>query len=291
MSVATTPAVRELLDILDLEQLEVNLFRGRSPQVGRQRVFGGQAVAQALAAACRTVDHRQPHSLHAYFLLAGDTRIPIVYEVDRIRDGKSFTTRRVKAIQNGRAIFSMSASFHDDEPGLDHQAAMPAVPAPDALPDSEAIRASILERMPEWVRRYYARERAIDLRPVEFGRYLGEKLSDGRFNIWIRASGPLPDDPVVHRCVLAYASDMMLLDAALAPHGRTLFEPDFMAASLDHALWLHRPFRADEWLLYTQDGPNLHGARGFARGLIYAADGTLVASVAQEGLIRERRGE
>jgi acyl-CoA thioesterase II len=284
-----TPAVRELLDILDLEPLEANLFRGRSPQVGRQRVFGGQVVAQALMAACRTVEARMPHSLHGDFLLAGDTRVPIVYEVDRIRDGKSFTTRRVKAIQNGQAIFAMSASFHNDEPSLEHQATMPDLPKPDALASAETIREALLQRLPEPVRRYYARERAIEMRPVEAGRYLGEKNPEGRFNIWIRSASPLPDDPILHRCVLAYASDMMLLDTALVAHGRTLFEPEIMAASLDHALWFHRPFRADEWLLYAQDGPNLHGSRGFARGLIYTTDGTLVASVAQEGLIRERR--
>jgi acyl-CoA thioesterase-2 len=284
-----SPAVRELLDILDLEQIEVNLFRGRSPQIGRQRVYGGQVIAQALAAACRTVPGRQPHSLHAYFLLAGDPNAPIVYEVDRIRDGKSFTTRGVKASQHGKAIFSMSASFHDDEPSLEHQFAMPAMPQPDALGNGEAIKQKILERMPDTVRRYYERERAIELRPVEPGRYLGERMADGRFNIWMRAGDRLPDDPVLHRGVLAYASDMMLLDTALAALGRTLFEPSIMAASLDHALWFHRPFRADEWLLYAQDGPNLHGARGFARGLIYTADGTLVASVVQEGMIRQKR--
>jgi acyl-CoA thioesterase-2 len=282
-------AVEDLLAVLDLEQLEVNLFRGRSPQVGWQRVFGGQVIGQALVAAHRTVDGRQPHSMHAYFLLAGDPKVPIVYEVDRIRDGKSFATRRVVAIQHGQAIFSMSVSFHVDEAGLDHQLKMPDVPKPDALPGEAEIKQRILPLMPEPVRRYYERERPIELRPVEFGRYLGETSKDGAFNVWIRTTGRLPDDPAVHRCVLAYASDMTLLDTALIPHGRTVFDKTIMAASLDHALWFHRPFRADEWLLYTQDSPSLHGARGFARGLIFAADGTLVASVAQEGLLRERR--
>jgi len=282
-------AVQDLLTTLDLEPLEVNLFRGRSPQVGWQRVFGGQVVGQALVAACRTVEGRPPHSLHAYFLLAGDPKVPIIYEVDRIRDGKSFTTRRVVAIQHGQAIFSMSVSFHVDEPGLDHQAKMPEVPQPDALPSETELKERVLPMMPDPVRRYYERERPIELRPVEFGRYLGKKSEDARFNVWIRATGRLPDDPAIHRCVLAYASDMMLLDTALVPHGRSVFEKTIMAASLDHALWFHRPFRADQWLLYAQDSPNLHGARGFARGLIFAADGTLVASVAQEGLLRERR--
>jgi acyl-CoA thioesterase II len=282
-------AVQDLLSILDLERLEVNLFRGRSPQVGWQRVFGGQVIGQALVAATRTVDGRPPHSLHAYFLLPGDPKVPIIYEVDRIRDGKSFTTRRVVAIQHGQPIFSMSVSFQGDEEGLDHQVKLPDVPKPDALPDDTEIKQKILPQLPEAVRRYYERERPIELRPVEFGRYLGQKSETGNFNVWIRATGRLPDDPAIHRCVLAYASDFTLLDTALLSHRRSVFDRDIMAASLDHALWFHRPFRADEWLLYAQDSPNLHGARGFARGLIFAADGTLVASVTQEGLLRERR--
>jgi acyl-CoA thioesterase-2 len=282
-------AVEQLLSILDLEPLEVNLFRGRSPQVGWQRVFGGQVIGQALVAASRTVDGRAPHSLHGYFMLAGDPKVPIIYEVDRIRDGKSFTTRRVVAIQHGHAIFTMAVSFHDDEPSLDHQMKMPDVPHPQALPSDAEIKERILPQLPEPVRRYYERERPIEIRPVEFGRYVGEKPADGRFNVWIRTTGRLPDDPAIHRCVLAYASDLTLLDTALLPHQRSVFDRNILAASLDHALWIHRPFRADEWLLYAQDSPNLHGGRGFARGLIFAADGTLVASVAQEGLLRERR--
>jgi acyl-CoA thioesterase-2 len=284
-------AVQDLLSILDLEPLEVNLFRGRSPQVGWQRVFGGQVIGQALVAACRTVDEieeRPPHSLHGYFLLAGDPKVPIIYEVDRIRDGRSFTTRRVVAIQHGRAIFSMSASFHVSEPGLDHQAKMPQVPAPDDLPSDAEIRDRVLPMMPDPIRRYFERERLIELRPVEFERYLGKKFPDGRFHIWMRTTSPLPATPAIHRCVLAYASDLSLLDAALVPHGRTVFEKSIMAASLDHSLWFHRPFKADEWLLYAQDTPSAGGARGFARGLIFTQDGTLVASVAQEGLLRER---
>ncbi len=285
------PAVQDLLSILDLEPLEVNLFRGRSPQVGWQRVFGGQVIGQALVAACRTVDEieeRPPHSLHGYFLLAGDPKVPIIYEVDRIRDGRSFTTRRVVAIQHGRAIFSMSASFHVSEQGLDHQAEMPKVPTPDELPSDAEIRGRVLSMMPEPIRRYFERERLVELRPVEFERYLGKKFPEGRFHIWMRTTGSLPATPAIHRCVLAYASDLSLLDAALVPHGRTVFEKSIMAASLDHALWFHRPFKADEWLLYSQDTPSAGGARGFARGLIFNQDGTLVASVAQEGLIRER---
>jgi acyl-CoA thioesterase II len=282
-------AVDDLLSILDLEPVEVNLFRGRSPQSGWQRVFGGQVIGQALVAALRTVENRPPHSMHAYFLLPGDPKVPIIYEVDRIRDGRSFTTRRVVAIQHGHAIFTMAVSFHGDEPGLVHQAKMPDVPTPEELPSEAEIKASTLPQMPDAVRRYYERERPIELRPVEFSRYLGVKSEDAKFHVWIRTTGPLPDDPAIHQCVLAYASDMTLLDTALVSHGRTLFEQAFMAASLDHALWFHRPFRADDWLLYAQDSPNLSGARGFSRGLIFARDGTLVASVAQEGLIRERR--
>jgi len=284
-------AVQELLRILDLEQLEVNLFRGRSPQVGWQRVFGGQVIGQALVAACRTVDAvgRPPHSLHAYFLLGGDPKVPIVYEVDRIRDGSSLTTRRVVAIQHGHAIFTMAVSFHRDEPGMTHQAQMPSVPEPDALPGEAEMKQRVLPLMPDAVRRYYERERPIELRPVELDRYLGKKIDGGRFHVWIRTTGALPDEPAIHQCVLAYASDMMLLDSALIPLGRTVFEKTIMAASLDHALWFHRPFRADGWLLYAQDSPSLAGSRGFSRGLIFARDGTLVASVAQEGLLRERR--
>lgn len=282
-------AVTDLLSILDLERLEINLFRGVSPQVGMRRVFGGQVIGQALVAATRTVENVQPHSLHAYFLLGGDPSIPIIYDVDRIRDGKSFTTRRVVAIQKGAAIFSMSVSFHNDEDGLSHQMPMPKVPHPDELPNDAEIRAKVLPQLPEPVRNYYSRVRPIELKPVDFGRYAGKPQPDDRFNIWMRTTSPLPDDPAIHRCALAYASDMTILDTALLPHGRSIFDRDIMGASLDHALWFHRPFRADQWLLYTQDSPNSHGARGFGRGLIYAADGTLVASVAQEGLMRPRR--
>jgi len=287
-------AIQDVVSILDLEPLEVNLFRGRSPQSRWQRVFGGQVIGQALVAACRTVEDvavRPPHSLHAYFLLGGDPKVPIIYEVDRIRDGKSFTTRRVVAIQHGRAIFSTEVSFHIAEDGWTHQFEMPKVPRPDELPSEAEVRDRLLPLMSEPVRRYYERERPIELRPVEYGRYLGQKLDGDRFHMWIRATGRLPDEPAIHQCVLAYASDMTLLDTALVPLGKTVFNEDVMAASLDHALWFHRPFRADEWLLYAQDSPNLGGARGLARGSIFASDGTLVASVAQEGLLRQRRGE
>ena len=255
-------AVADLLAILDLEQLEINLFRGRSPQVGWQRVFGGQVIGQALVAACRTVDGREPHSLHAYFLLGGDPKVPIIYEVDRIRDGRSFTTRRVIAIQHGQPIFSMSVSFHLKEEGYDHAFAMPQVPGPEALPSEAEIKANVMPMMPDPVRAYYERERPIELRPVEYRRYLSREPMEPKFNVWIRTTGRLPDDPAIHQCVLAYASDMTLLDSALIAHGRTVFERSIQAASLDHALWFHRPFRADEWLLYAQDSPSTSGARG-----------------------------
>jgi len=281
-------AIKGLLDLLDLEPLEVNLFRGTSPKSNWQRVFGGQVIGQALVAASRTVDSRPAHSMHAYFLLGGDPKVPIIYEVDRIRDGKSFTTRRVVAIQHGQAIFSMSVSFQRSEPGFSHQVEMPKVPAPEELPSEQQIREKVMPAMPAPVRAYYEQERPIELRPVEYGRYLSREPREPRFHVWIRTTAPLPDDPAIHQCVLAYASDMTLLDTSLIPHGRTVFEKTIQAASLDHALWFHRPFRADDWLLYAQDTPNASAARGLSRGLIFARDGTLVASVVQEGLIRER---
>jgi acyl-CoA thioesterase-2 len=236
------------------------------------------------------VEDRQPHSLHGYFLLGGDPKAPIIYEVDRIRDGRSFTTRRVLAIQHGRPIFALTASFQVEEEGFDHGAPMPDVPAPEALPGDDEIRAGAIPNMPAPVRAYFERPRPIELRPVEFARPVYTEPGDGAFRVWIRASGRLPDDPAIHRCVLAYASDFTLLDTALVPHGRSVTERSIQAASLDHALWFHRPFRADEWLLYAQDSPSASGARGFARGLVFSRDGQLVASVAQEGLIRQRTG-
>jgi acyl-CoA thioesterase II len=279
-------AIDNLLAILDLERIEHNIFRGHSPQVGWQRVFGGLVIAQALVAAARTVENRAPHSLHAYFLLPGDPSVPIVYEVDRIRDGGSFTTRRCVAIQHGRAIFTLSASFQISEKGLDHALPAPDVPAPENLLSESELYAQFGGMLPEPMRRWFAMERPIEIRPVDVAHYLGHKLSAPTQYVWLRASGALPDDPAVHRAVLAYLSDMTLLDTALVAHGRTIFEPDLQVASLDHALWFHRPFRADEWLLYAQDSPNSAGARGLTRGLIYGRDGSLVASVAQEGLIR-----
>ena len=280
-------AIESLLRILDLEPLEHNLFRGRSPEDGWQRVFGGQVIGQALVAASRTVPtERKAHSLHAYFLRAGDPSIPIVYEVDRIRDGKSFVTRRVVAIQHGHAIFSMSASFQVEETGLDHQMPPPDVPPPESLMSEEALKRQFMESAGESMRRYWARERPIEIRPVSLHHYVGREKLDPVQHVWFRATGPLPDDSAIHKCVLAYASDMMLLDTSLYAHGRSLFDRDLQVASLDHALWFHRPFRADEWLLYTMDSPTASGSRGFNRGAIFTREGLHVASVAQEGLIR-----
>jgi len=285
-------ALRALLATLDLEPLEDNLFRGARGNEGWQRVYGGQVLGQALMAASRTVDPSRPaHSLHGYFLLAGDPTVPIVYDVDRIRDGGSFTTRRVKAIQHGRAIFSMSSSFHKLEPGLDHQTPMPDVPPPEALPNPKEIIGQQIDALPESMRRYWSRERPIEMRVVDVSRYLSREKKVPLQHIWIRASGGLPDDTAVHQAVLAYASDFTLLDTALIAHGKLLFDADIQLASLDHALWYHRPFRADEWLLYVQDSPSAFGARGFCRGSIFARDGTLVASVVQEGLMRMRQSD
>ncbi|MEM1047179.1 MAG: acyl-CoA thioesterase II [Pseudomonadota bacterium] len=281
-------AVDRLLTTLDLEPLEHNLFRGRSPQVGWQRVFGGQVVGQALVAASRTVTDRAVHSLHGYFMRPGDPAVPIVYEVDRIRDGRSFATRRVVAIQHGQAIFSMSASYQVPETALDHQISAPDVPAPEDLPSEKELRDRFIDVAPENVRRYWERERPIEMRPLTMKHYFTREKLDPVQNVWIRTTGPLPDDADIHHCVLAYASDMTLLDTALFAHGRSVFDKDLQLASLDHAMWFHRPFRADDWLLYSQDSPNTSGARGFTRGSIYDRAGRLVASVAQEGLIRLR---
>ncbi len=278
--------VQELLALLDLEPIEVNIFRGRSPEGRSQRVFGGQVLGQALVAATRTVENRVCHSLHAYFLVPGDPKVPILYEVDRSRDGKSFSSRRVVAIQHGRQIFHMSVSFQIDEPGLTHQMDAPKVPAPETLPNEDDMRRAMAEKVPAEYREHFLRPRPIELRPVERSDILHPQKRPPHQAFWVRATGALPEDRALQQCVLAYASDMTLLDTCLLPHGIGWFDKRMQMASIDHAMWFHRPFRADEWLLYVQDSPAAGGGRGFNRGLIYAADGTLVASVAQEGLIR-----
>ncbi len=282
-------AMQELLAILDLERLEHNLFRGRSPQTAWQRVFGGQTIGQALVAAQRTVDpKRRVHSLHGYFMRPGDTQVPTIYEVDRIRDGGSFTTRRVVAIQHGKAIFSLEASFQVIEDGLDHQVGMPVdVPMPEDLRTQRELLETT-ENVPEAIRRFWGRERPLEVKPVHVEHYVSRQKLQPRQNVWIRATGPVPAEWPVQAAVLAYLSDMTLLDTSTFAHGRAVFDPDLQVASLDHAMWFHRPDPLDDWLLYAQDSPSSSGSRGFTRGAIYARNGTLVASVAQEGLIRLR---
>jgi acyl-CoA thioesterase II len=287
-------AIQDLLSILDLEAVESNLLRGRSPQVGWQRIYGGLVVSQAFVAAMRSVDGAMvPHSLHCYFILPGDPALPIDYEVERLRDGRSFATRRVVARQNGAAIFALSSSFHRQEAGYEHQMPMPQVPPPESLMAEKDLVATLAQKLPENVQRYFLRARPIELRPVSLKRYIGATLTEEeRANpvqyVWFRASEILPDDPAIHRAVLAYASDMTLLDTALVAHGKSVFNSDIQAASLDHTMWFHRPFRADQWLLYAQDSPSSSGALGLSRGMIFTRDGLLVASVAQEGLLRLR---
>ena len=284
-------AMQELLDILNLEKLEHNLYRGRSPEVGWQRVFGGQVIGQALVAAQKTVaTDRYVHSLHCYFMRPGDTAVPIIYEVDRIRDGGSFTTRRVVAIQHGHAIFSLSASFQVEEEGLEHQLPMPeGIPGPEGLTPQREFLAALGEDVPENIRRYWQRDRPVEIRPVNTEHYTTNKKLPPFQHLWMRATGPVPNDRALQAAVLAYFSDMSLIDAATYPHGRSLFDPELQMASLDHAMWFHRPDTLSDWLLYTQDSPSSGGARGLARGSIYSRNGKLIASVAQEGLLRVRR--
>lgn len=282
-------ALETLLSILDLETLEVNLFRGVSPKAGWQRVFGGQVIGQALVAAHRTVDGRIAHSLHGYFLREGDPSVPIIYKVDRIRDGGSFSTRRVIAIQHGQVIFSMAASFHKLEEGLTHQMTMPEVPPPESLPSEAELKECLIDRLPPQVRAYWEHERPIEIRPVDLSRYLSPEKRAPTQQVWIRATGSVGDDLALNQCVLAYASDFTLLDTALIAHGRFVFDPSLMLASLDHAIWFHRSFRIDDWLLYAQDSPSSGGGRALCRGTLYTRSGELVASTAQEGLVRERK--
>ncbi|MDK1474655.1 acyl-CoA thioesterase II [Streptomyces sp. 549] len=282
-----SPAER-LIDLLNLEQIDVNIFRGDSPQEHLQRVFGGQVAGQALVAAGRTTDGTRPvHSLHAYFLRPGVPGVPIVYQVERVRDGRSFTTRRVVAVQQGRTIFNLTASFHSPEPGIEHQLPMREVPGPEDLPSlAEEIR-DHLGTLPESLERM-ARRQPFDIRYVERLRWTPEEVKDAepRSAVWMRAVGPLGDDPLVHTCALAYASDMMLLDAVRVPVEPLWGPRGFDMASLDHAMWFHRPFRTDEWFLYDQESPIATGGRGLARGRIYDRDGRLLVSVVQEGLFR-----
>jgi acyl-CoA thioesterase II len=280
-------ALDKVLDLLDLEQIEVDIFRGRSPEgERRQRVFGGQVAGQALVAAGRTVPaDRYVHSLHAYFIRPGDPTVPLIYLVERVRDGRSFTTRRVTTIQHGKTIFTLSASFHLDQPGVEHADPMPDVPPPEAVPSTAAR----MERLfgPS-VREWY-NGNPIEIRhigPLTFEAERDPELRTTRNMVWLKADGELPDDPLVHVCVMTYASDMTLLDSVLLAHGLSWADGRTTGASLDHAMWFHGPFRADRWLLYAQDSPVARGSRGLARGEVYTREGELVVSVVQEGLIR-----
>ncbi len=282
--------MEDLIRLLDLEPLELNIYRGENRDIGTGRVFGGQVLAQALVAARRTVEGDRPaHSIHGYFILPGRLDRPIVYFVDRLRDGGSFSTRRVTAIQEGKAIFNLSASFHPMQEGLEHAADPPDAPPPESLErELDRVRAQA-HRIPEALRGVLTQDRPIDFRTVDPPDLVDPTPSPPRRMTWFRVLESLPDQPLAHQAALAYASDHGLLATVLQPHGRTVRDPDLQVASLDHALWFHRPFRADEWLLYMMDSPVATGARGFARGSIFTRTGELVASAAQEGLVRHRR--
>lgn len=279
--------LEELLNILEIEQLEVDLFRG----IGgggetTVRIFGGQVIAQALAAAYKTVDGRLCHSLHAYFIRAGDPSIPVIYQVDRARDGGSFTTRRVVAVQHGRQILNMSASFHVDEEGWDHQHEMPKVKGPSGLQSRAEQREANKDRIPEKYRKDFLRKRPIEIREVAPQDWFEPVVSDDTNHMWFRVPGASSADAMMQHCLLAYASDMNLLGSSLRPHGQSFFKGEVMTASLDHAMWFHKPVNFEDWHLYSMDSPFTGGARGFNRGTIYTQNGDLVASVAQEGLVR-----
>jgi acyl-CoA thioesterase-2 len=281
------PILAELLELLRLEAIEEDLFRGQSQDLGWGVVFGGQVLGQALSAAARTVpEDRVVHSLHGYFLRQGDVRRPIVYTVDRIRDGRSFTTRRVVAVQGGQAIFSMSASFQLEEPGFEHQDPMPDVPGPEALPSEAELARGRLDRIPEPLRARATADHPIEIRPVDPYDPTRPAVRAPVRHVWMRAADALPDDPAVHRYLLAYASDFHLLGTTMQPHGVSWLTPGMQVASLDHAMWFHRPFRMDEWLLHAMESPSASGSRGLCRGRIYDREGRLVASTAQEGLVR-----
>ena len=282
----TEYTAHDLLDTLELEPLEHNIYRGRNRDIGTRHIYGGQVLAQSVVAASRTVDEDRPiHSMHAYFILPGDLEAPVVYFVDRLRDGGSFTTRRVTGIQHGRAIFNMSASFHKRETGPEHQTPMPAAPDPEDLPTELELIREMEDRIPESVRPILTQDRPLDIRPVDPVDPFDPEPRDPVRHLWIRAIGDV-DSPLHHRAILAYASDYGLLAAALQPHGLTWRRDNIMVASLDHALWYHRDVDVSDWLLFTMESPTTGGARGFSRGTFYTRDGELVASVAQEGLTR-----
>ena len=276
----------DLLKLLELERIEDRIFRGESRDLGGARVFGGQVLGQALTAASYTVQDRRVHSLHAYFLVAGDVNAPIVYEVEIARDGKSFSNRRVVAIQHGQPIFNMTASFQVPEEGLEHSAPMPQVPGPEGLADVRELPADVLAKVPEKMRRFLTHERPFEFRPVEPIQIVSPPRAAPVRHIWLKTLAKLPDNADLHRNVLAYVSDYQLVSTATLPHGIHFAEGNVQLASLDHAMWFHRPFRADEWLLYAMESPNASGGRGLALGRFFTRDGALVASTAQEGVVR-----
>ncbi|MEM7104035.1 MAG: acyl-CoA thioesterase II [Bacteroidota bacterium] len=279
--------IKSLLDLLKLEQIEHNIFRGQSQDVGSKRVFGGQVLAQSLQACTATVgSDRLCHSLHAYFILAGDVNAPIVFNVDRIRDGRSFTTRRAVAIQHGRPIFNMAASYQLDQPGLDYACKAPKVTMPEDLPSISELIKPYLDKLPRVVTSFFSEDHPIEYKPVEVSNYLNPEKRDPVRHLWFKTRGQMPDNQAAHRCVLAYISDFYLLGTALLPHAIPLLSQKVKMASLDHAIWFHREFRTDEWLLYAVESPNTSNSRGFCRGNVFNRQGQLVASVAQEGMVR-----
>ncbi len=281
--------IEELLHLMELETLEVNLFRGESRDIGSPRVFGGQVLAQSIIAASRTVDEGNIHSLHAYFLRAGDAEAPIVYDVDRNRDGRSFKSRRVVAIQHGRPIFTLAASFQLEQEGLEHQLTMPDVPMPEDLPSESSVQGENLEKVPPLMRRWFVRTGPFDFRPVKKVDLFNPQPQLPHQDIWFRLNGKIDAPDSMHRALMAYASDFHLVGTATLPHGISRVKDDLVMASLDHAMWFHRPVRVDDWLLYSCDSPSSSGGRGLARGLIYDRSGRLVASTMQEGMIRVRK--
>lgn len=284
--------LEDLLALLELESIEENLFRGRSQDLGFRQLFGGQVLGQALSAASKTVEaQRQAHSLHGYFLRPGDASLPVVYTVDRVRDGGSFTTRRVVAIQKGQPIFTMMASFQNEEPGASHQAPMPQVPGPEGLPTDIELLRRHAHRIPEKVRDKFLGDKPIEIRPVAERDPFVPQPSDPVRYVWFRANGELPEDPQVHKYLLTYASDFNLITTAMLPHGLSVLQPGLQLASLDHALWFHGHLRMNDWLLYAMESPWAGNARGLAHGRIFTRDGRLVASTAQEGLMRQRPPE
>jgi len=283
------PLLADVLRVLKLERLEVDLFRGQSRDPGHRRVFGGQVLGQALAAAYATIEDRSVHSLHAYFLRAGDPEHPIVYEVDRSRDGTSFTSRRVVAIQHGEQIFHMSASFHVEETGVDRQSPMPQVADPDSLPDLAVASEEMQRRVPDRPTPFFLFERPFEFRPVAMPDPRAPAPTEPSLKMWFRSVGKVSDDPILHHTLLAYASDYHLLGTAVLDERLKVGRENLQMASIDHAMWFHRPARVDDWLLYVLDSPNASGSRGFARGSIFSRDGRLVASTAQEGLVRRKK--